>query len=201
MADIINTLKDMEELFWTVTSKILGLDTTLAINQGKVRRSWQTSGVPSWKITEDITFIQILPLNDDFAKQRDVGYSSSDSENAKRSVNYSRVFSIGWTCYGPNSFDNIEIIRNGIFLPTYKDIIKKKNMFLVTDVGMPQRVPELFNGQWWERCDLQVRYNEGVERSTIVPYLQTAKIQIEISKPIVPEGTPVTPYVASSLII
>ena len=176
MADIINSIKDIEKTFWNVTSQILGIDTNLAENQGKVRRSWQTTGAPSWKITDDVTFIQVLPVDDEFAKQRDIGYSDHDSITAKRSINYSRVFSIGWTCYGPNSFDNIETIRNGIFLPVFTNQIKAINMCLVTDVGMPQRVPELFNGQWWERCDFSARYNEAVERSNTVPYLDRVGI-------------------------
>ena len=176
MADIINSLNDMEELFWTVTMQILGLSTTLAANQGKVRRNWQTTGAPAWKISDDVTFIQIVPVDDDFARQRDISHSDFGLTTAKRTVKYSRVFGVSWTCYGPNSFDNIEKIRNGLFVETYRNLIAVKNMYLVTDIGMPRRVPELFNGQWWERSDLSVRYNEGVERNATVNRIESARI-------------------------
>lgn len=183
MPDTILSLKQIEDLFQDVTMQMLGYPKVDGdgepINQDKVRISWPTAGAPAWGITEDITFIRVSPIDDLFARQRDVGYSAQDSVTAKRSVNYSRVHQIQWICYGPNSFEKIENIRHGIFLPGFKDQFKKKNMFLVTDVGMPQRMPELFNGQWWERSDLIVRYNEGVERSNTVPYLDRVGITIQ----------------------
>lgn len=176
MADIINSLNDMEELFWTVTAKILGYDTSLQATQGKVRRSWQPVGAPTWKITDDVTFFQILPVDDDFARQRDTSHSDYGATSAKRTIKYTRVFSLSWICYGPNSFDNIEKIRSGIFVETYRNLIAAKNMYLLPDIGMPRRAPELHNGQWWERSDLSARYNEGVEVSSTVNRIDSVRI-------------------------
>lgn len=188
MADTILTLRQIEDIFQTVTMQILGLPESDAdghpINQDKVRIAWPTGGAPAWKINDDVVFLRIVPVDDPFARQRDVGYSDQDSFNTKKSVNYSRVHQVQWTCYGPNSFDNIETIRNGIFLQEFREQFKKKNLFLVADVGMPQRIPELFNGQWWERCDLIVRYNEGVERSNTVPKILGIKIKTVTDKEI-----------------
>ena len=200
MADVILTLKQIEDLFQDVTMQMLGYAKVdaygVAINQDKVRIAWQTSGAPSWGIAENVTFIRVSPVDDFFARQRDVGYSDADNENAKRSVNYTRVFAIAWTCYGPNSNENIETIRNSIFLPTFKSQFKQSNMYLVTDVGMPTRLPELYNGQWWERSDLVVRYNEGVERSNTVPYLDRINIETRINK----ASTPVSPYITGRIV-
>lgn len=176
MSDVINSLNDMEELFWTVTAKILGYDTSLQATQGKVRISWLPAGAPSWKITDDITFLSIVPDDDYFAKQRDVSHSEFGSTNATRTIKYTRVFGVSWICYGPNSFDNIEKIRNGIFVEIYRNFIAAKNMYLLPDIGMPRRAPELLNGQWWERSDLSARYNEGVERNATVNRIDSARI-------------------------
>ena len=198
MADTILTIKQIEDLFQSVTMQMLGLPEKdiddNPINQDKVRIAWPTGGAPAWRIDEDITFLQITPVDDFFARQRDIGYSDQDTENAKRSVNYSRVHQIQWICYGPSSFENIETIRHSIFLPDFKNQFKTKNMHLVTDVGMPQRSPELFNGRWWERSNITVRYNEGVERSSTVPYIQEIKIETRVNK----ASTPVTPYAAAT---
>jgi hypothetical protein len=179
MTEIINSLDDIKSLFWNITMGALGLDTTLTTNQGKVRISRQTTSSPAFKVTDDVVFIQIYPYNSSFAKQRDVGYSGYDSFNANRVINYSRVWEVSWICYGPNSSQNIETIRNQIFMPTFTNQAKTKNMYLITDTGMPRYAPEIFNDQWWERWDLSARYNEGVVRIDKVPYLNDINIVIQ----------------------
>jgi hypothetical protein len=44
----------------------------------------------------------------------------------------------------------------------------------VQDVNVPIRSPELFNGQWWERVNLDVLFNESITTNNLVPYIQSA---------------------------
>lgn len=183
MADTILKLEDLESFFQSITMKMLGIaevDANLKpINQDKVRISWPTSGAPAWKITDDVTFIRVNNVSDQITQQRDVGYSAVDSDTANRTVSYTRVHEVAWIFYGPNSFDNADIARNGLYLPQYKDLLKASNLGLILDVPVPVRFPELLNGQWWERTDFTAKFNELVIRQGTVPYIKSADIIIK----------------------
>ena len=62
--DTVLTLKQIEDIFFAETCKMLGLDPTLPENQGKVRFAWPTDGSPGWSIDEDIVFLRITPIDD-----------------------------------------------------------------------------------------------------------------------------------------
>ena len=184
MADIILTLAQIENLFQSVTMQMLGLPTTdihgNPINQDKVRIAWPATGAPAWKITDDIIFIRVTPNNDPIIQQRDIVYTQYDTNNSNRTASYARNHTIQWTCYGPNSFDNADKIRNGIFLITYKEIFDTNNLSLIPIVSAPIRAPELFNGQWWDRSDIQASFNEAVTRTGTVPYIQEVIVGTEV---------------------
>ena len=180
MANQILTLKQIEDFFQNITSLMLGLDMTQQINQGKVRISWPTGGAPSWKITEDIIFLRITPIDDKMARQLNVIYNVDELDNSylKKKIGYTRVHKIDWTLYGPNSYDNADIIRNLIFDFDYMSEFKEKNLFLITDVPMPTRLPELYNSQWWERTDFSATFNESVIREKQTPFITGTDFKI-----------------------
>lgn len=178
MADTVLTLSQIENLFQTWTTQMIGLDPAITANQDKVRISYPADGQPGWKITDDIIFLKVNNEPDPIDKQRDVVYSEKDDDTAIRQVSYTRVHSIKWTLYGPNSFNNADKIKNALYLPTYKELFSKNNLFLVLKVENPVRFPELYNGQWWERTDFEASFNEKVVRTTEVPYIETSAIQI-----------------------
>lgn len=178
MKDTILKLNDLNKLFQKATTEMLGYPPSAPDSQDKVRLSYPADGQPAWKITEDVVFLKINNEPDPIDKQRDVIYSEKDTDNAIRKVAYTRVHSIRWTLYGPNSFDNAEKIKNALYQPNYKDLFAKNNLFLVLNVENPVRFPELYNGQWWDRTDLEASYNENVVRTTEIPYIKTPAIQI-----------------------
>jgi hypothetical protein len=103
-----------------------------------------------------------------------------DNEYLKKKTGYTRVHKIDWCFYGPNSYDNADLIRFSILEPhLYKQNFKDKNLFIITDVQMPTRLPELYNGQWWERTDFSANFNEAVIRESKMPYLKSAEIKMD----------------------
>jgi hypothetical protein len=180
MADQVLKLKELEDFFQEITCKMLNLDMSKKENQGKVRISWPTGGAPGWEITEDIVFLRITPQDDKLARELNIIYdpNKEDKAFADRKTGYTRVHKIDWTLYGPNSYDNADIIRNLIFDSDYMLELKKKNIFLITDVPMPTRLPEFYNGQWWERTDFSATFNEAVIRVKKVPYIQSGDVRI-----------------------
>jgi len=178
MADQVLKLKELEDFIQNVTCKMLNLDMTKKENQGKVRISWPTDGAPAWKIEEDIVFLRITPIDDKLARQLNIIYNPDEGDNTslKKKTGYTRVHKIDWTLYGPNSYDNADLIRYSIFDFDYMQEFKSKNIFLITDVPMPNRLPELYNGQWWERTDFSAIFNESVIRESKTPYITSTDI-------------------------
>lgn len=176
MADIVLKLKEIEDFFQEITCKMLNIDLSKEENQDKVRIAWPTGGAPGWKINDDIVFLRITPIDDKLARELNICYDpvKNDEPYAKKKVGYTRVHKIDWTLYGPNSYDNADILRHMIFDTKYMKKFKEKNLFLITDVSMPTRLPELYNGQWWERTDFSATFNEGVTRESEVPYIKSA---------------------------
>ena len=70
MADIILTLKQVEDFFQRITTQMLGLNPDAPQNQDKVRIAWPTDGQPAFKITDDIVFLKINNPDEQITKQR-----------------------------------------------------------------------------------------------------------------------------------
>lgn len=182
--DQVLKLREIEDFFHDITCKMLDIDLSKKKNQNKVRIAWPSGGAPSWKKDEDIIFIRITPVDDAMAREQNICYDphKEDKAYARKETGYTRVHKINWTLYGPNSYDNADIIRHLIFDYDYMKEFKKKNLFLVTDVPMPVRLPEYYNGQWWERTDFSATFNEAVIRENKVPYIQSASVEIKYNK-------------------
>lgn len=178
MADIFLTLKQIEDLFWNVTTQILGLDPSLPANASKVRIAWPTSGAPAWKITEDVTFIRIGDEDDPINILRDTIMIPQDADNANQATSYTRVLIVHWVCYGPNSFDNAFLIRNNLYQQKYRDLLSASQIKLIPKIDSPKRSPELVSGQWWERANVQAKFNELIQFNVTVPYLKSATAAI-----------------------
>lgn len=181
--DQVLKLTEIEDFFQSIISEMLGLDMTLDVNQDKVRIAWPTSGNPSWEITDDVVFLRITPVDDKQARQLNIAYTPNTTDDVlDKSVGYTRVHKIDITLYGPNSFDNADVIRHLIFSYDYMLKFRAKNLFLITDVPMPQRLPELWNGQWWERTDFTITFNESVIRYTQTPYIESADVVLKSNR-------------------
>lgn len=180
MADQILTLQQVEDIFVDLTSQILGYN---PVTQGnKVRTTWPRVGQPGFKSSDDVVFIKINTEFDPITQQRDVNYSDVSVDVLKRKASYTRVQSIRWTIYGPNAYDIADKIRNAIFLPSVYNALAPYHLFLIVDVQVPVRVPEEFNGQWYDRVDFVANYNEHVIRESDISTLKDIKITTKTQK-------------------
>ena len=165
MEDTINDLKKIEHSFVKVVQEVLKIDMSDRNNYSKVRVTWPVNGSPDWGIDEDVCFIRVTPVDSEYARQMDVLYSDTLEETMlKKEMAYTRVHNINFCFYGPNSYNNADKVRYSLMR---NDIIKKLNkinLHSITDIPMPVRIPELFNGRWWDRTDFNANYNELVVR-------------------------------------
>ena len=178
MADIMLTLKDLEDLFWLATANMLNFDPASNEAYSKIRIAWQTKGAPAWGIDEDVVSIRVGEREDLFNVIRDYLESQQDNDNARIANAYTRVLDIRWVFYGPNSYNNASMVRSRLFNEKFREVLTLKDVYLVPDVSSPSRVPELFEGQWWDRTDLSASFNNLVSLDSIIPYLQSAEITI-----------------------
>lgn len=179
MPDQVLTLAQIQEYVWTLVTTLLGYDPTLTANASKVRQTWPTQGQPAWAITDDVAFIRVAPAPDPYTLAKNAAYSVANPTTANRNVQYTRVHEIQFTFYGPNGYNNADKVQAGLFAPASKEYMAKKNLYLMTDVDTPTRLPELYNEQWWDRTDFRASYYENVIRASTVPYIQTFQTTIK----------------------
>jgi len=174
MADAVLSLSRIEDIFWNYTLKILGLDTALKENQKRIRIGYQPEGAPAWKRNDDVGFILVTTSGDPVTQQTEISYARETENTALRSASYTRVIQVSWTFYGPNSFEDADKVRNGLFVNQHLFLPLK----LVTSVPPPFRLPELFEGQWWERSSFTAQFNDLVVRTSSVNYIESAEVQV-----------------------
>ena len=172
MSDTILTLAQLNAIFQALTMSMLGS----AIIDCRI--SWPTGGAPSWLVNQDIAFLQVLETDSPYNRQRDVVMTNADTNDANQATSYTRVLAAKWIFYGPNSFSNAQSIRDLLFYQNNHDTLAQSNLFMVPDIVSPVRAPELFAGQWWERTDLIINFNETIVRNLIVPYIASAQLNI-----------------------
>ncbi|MDU5080232.1 LIC_12616 family protein [uncultured Tissierella sp.] len=177
MADVVLKLNEIEEIFWSITMLMLGLnpDSKDEKEISRVRTIWPTSGAPAWKIDEDICFLSITQRDDLINRQRNVRHEEIEGQ-LTRIMEYTRVVNCAYILYGPNSYDHAELLQHSLFLPQYKEMFNQNHLYLVPDIVAPVRAPELFSGQWWERSDFEVNFNLYVRREQAVDYIEDIAI-------------------------
>lgn len=145
----------LEDLFWQMTTMILG-DSVPSEN---IRLTYPQDGQIAWQIHEDILFIRLFEQEDEYAKQLDSTYTAERATVLKRSSR-TRVWEVQYTAYGPKANCYINQIKDGVFRQDVKQLLIKQAVFLVPDMPACKRIPELFCGQWWNRWDLVLHFNE-----------------------------------------
>jgi len=172
---------------------ILGFDPAIPTNQDKVRIAWPTSGAPDWKITDDICFLQVNNQDDSISKQFDTNYTTQSGYNLNENISYIKVHRLGFVLYGPNSLDNAEIIKNALYTSSiYRTLLQQNNLSVIQDVNIPLRSPELFNGQWWERANLFVNFNELITTTSTVQAIKTVNITNQSDSFLAPDVNVIT---------
>lgn len=164
----------IEDIFQSLTSTIL--NTT---DPSAVRINWPLDGSPFQTIDQDICYLAISSTDNQQSRQFYHEYDELDPQTASSSVTYIDAFRVMWTIYGPGSSDNADMIRANLNTEQTTSTLEASGIALITDISMPLRQPELFNGQWWPRTSFYANFTQLVKRESTTPYLATADIQIE----------------------
>lgn len=150
-----------------------------------VRIAWAAAGQPGWKPTDGVVFMRLTPdTGDPYSKLTEITYGPGAGGTTPQTQSYTRTWRLMLTNYSTANaaFDVADGIRAGFLLPSTDVTLAAHGLAVIPDVPLPMRAPELFNGQWWDRCDLLVRLYEAVQRSASVPTVVSAPITL------VPQG-------------
>jgi hypothetical protein len=170
MAETILTLNELGDLFYDLTIAMIGAE-------ADVRRTWSTYGAPAFEVTENVTFYKIYDVESTMTKLREDEYLVSGSPDTwYLETSYTRTLEVKWIFYGPDSWDRARMVRDGLYFQENRNILSLRNIYVVPQFDPAKRVPELFQGLWYERMDLTVQFNELVTISREIPYIESVEI-------------------------
>jgi hypothetical protein len=176
----------VEAAMQDMTLRILGIDPAAdTAAYSKVRIGWQTEGQPAWSVDQDVVILRSVEDEDDINQLRDFKTRFLDGVQVSTTTTYIRVWKIFWVIYGPNAFDNGRKIRSGLLQDKYHDLMTAVNLYLVTALATPRRVPELFAAQWFNRVDFEARFNELTTESDTVGTIASAEVILETADGVV----------------
>lgn len=168
-------------IFQPLIAQIFDYDTTNNQQQAysAVRVGWPPAGQPSWGQSDDICFITVKPIDDPFSRTRDELIAANDQVSVVQQMGFTQIWNIHCTLYGPNCYDRARLILSAITLDWVLDSLKSSNLYLIPGPNRPVYAPELFQGAWWKRTDIDLTFNEQVTESIIVPTGASVQITIQ----------------------
>ena len=89
-----------------------------------------------------------------------------------------RVITCAWNCYGVNSWDRAQELRDKLFYQSYHDYLSQYDIYLIPDMRACIRAPEERQGSWWERVDFNAEFNNGIIRQEEIGYIESADIEV-----------------------
>jgi len=147
------TLYEMQKVFWHVLTDILD-DTEI-----EIRLAWPKMGAPDWKITDSIIFVQVLEEGgDDISRPIYTDYDD-DGDDYLVTRHGTRVVRLNLVAYGPKGYDALSKIR--LYIGQHKSLRQSK-IRLIPETDTIKNVPEVFNGRWWQRADVDLKFNTVV---------------------------------------
>ncbi|HXS93029.1 MAG TPA: hypothetical protein VN736_00400 [Candidatus Limnocylindrales bacterium] len=156
-------------LLQPLIAQALGIDPTAPTAWSAVRIDWPTVGQPVGGISEDICFIRATADNAPFSRVRDQEYSPLNSQSLTQNMGFTQVWNLHLTAYGPNCFDRLREIVSAFSFDWLCQSLAAANLYPVPDWQRPQYAPDLFQGQWWPRADVDLKLYESVTESTTAP--------------------------------
>lgn len=170
---MIRTIKEFEDTMFPLIVSMLGWEE----DTDKVRIGWQQDSTPEFGIDENYIFVSALPVEDDISKHNDVS-TEETSPGLNLIKSFTRVMEMNLVAYGPEATKNLTTIRFGYYRDIISHQLAKEEIFLVTDIPSVKRLPELFQGRWWERADLRIRFNELVTVTEAINNIESVEVEV-----------------------
>jgi hypothetical protein len=143
-----------------------------------VRIGWQQEGQPGWGIDGNYVMLRCAPIDTEYGRMRDVVGAAGETTITQTDV-YTRTWKAYWTFYGPSALDNARAVRSALITIQFvSDLLEQSNLYLNPSIDEPQRVPENFQGQWWDRVDMVAQFNEQVTETFTVGIAKSVQVSL-----------------------
>lgn len=154
----IRTIPEFEDILQPIIGGILGW-TEEKINED-VRIGWELDGPPAFKITDNVIFITATPFDDPINRQQDVSAEES-SPDLEVTSSSTRVMTLNVIAYGSSASLNLQTIKLAMANnESVRRELATNGIYFIPNTVEQRRLPESFQGRWWERADMQLRFNE-----------------------------------------
>lgn len=177
------TLKraEIEEIFRVTVMNALGddPDKNYGAKKPPVRFAYPAKGQPDWGINDDVVFILFSDTGDESTQTVDETWEASGSDLV-RHHKANRVLQMSFVAYGPNGYDNLVTLRHAFLDNPSK--LRTAGINVVPGGNAVTYAPEIFQEAWWDRADLQMRFNAPVEFDEDVHAINTVDVHINTDK-------------------
>lgn len=169
-------MNEIEEIIYDVLTSILP-----QFNKNDICREHQAFGQPSFSNTEDRIFFDVIEAESDIAKEL---YFEDNYNSVKDSIERTHgktiTINVKFVVYGPNSYNNSLLIRDGFFLESTRKTLREHNIFIVPYHQPALFFPEQLNGVWYQRYDFEITFNRWWTSPTEeINYINQANIIVE----------------------
>ena len=180
----IKTVEEIEDRLRVAVFRIWNSNPEEKQNQKRIRFPWgsdiknkQSDTTPTWKREEDVCFIYELPQDGSYNGLSDVTYELDESKRDFIEVDeHTDIHTVLFANYGPNAYEYARDIRDGFKRERIREYLKRHHFFVVPPIAAIKRVPELINGQWWNRVDVTVIFNEYVRREEAIKSIESVTV-------------------------
>lgn len=121
----------------------------------RVRKSW--SGTPDWSCENDVIFVRAEETNNEDVSQAFDAIWVDRGEDLTLTEGATRVIRLTVTGYGPTVYNHICTLRQRLLRGIRS--LREHSIYAIMEPDTVVYAPELFQGRWWPRTDLSVRFN------------------------------------------
>lgn len=150
LADLL-TLRELQTFFWHVLTDVID------DSEVQIRKAWPKIGSPNWNYNDNVMFIQVHEEGGHDITQPIDSIVEDDGEDYLETRYSTRVVRLNLVAYGPKSYECLRKIR--MLLYGYNETLHKNKIYVIPEPDTLKSVPELFQGQWWLRADIDIRFN------------------------------------------
>ena len=177
-----NNPESIATIFQAIFGAVFGFQPADTAQYKAVRVGWQTEGQPFNTTSENTCYLMFTPDNDPYSQVRDSVLAANDDVSVGSSIGYTQVWKMHATLYGPECQARaallVSCIAGGPGLDWVHDALAAQNIYAVAEWGVPQYVPEERDGQWWRRCDVDLKFNELVIGTLTAPTVAGLSVEL-----------------------
>lgn len=182
------TYDDLMDLFQSTATTILATNilnpdaTPIITNPDKfIRKQYPRKGAPDWKITDNIVFLNPSEQPDEYGRMPQTEYQSENGTVMAYRTR-TRVWQVLFTAYGPKAYEMSNQLRDGYISEVITRTLELSKVFLIPAWPNCVQANEQWAGQWWQRFDLTLSFNEEYITSEDVGHIDAIPLHMDLQR-------------------